>query len=105
MYDKHLRGLLILSAVWWAGCATSDAERPADTDAQGSGSGDDGGTDAITTGADGSDGADSTGDGVDDGPDPTGGDEEPGLLDGPTKGGPIAINDLGDTLAVANRSE
>lgn len=35
--------------------------------------------------------------------DTTGGDQQPGLLDGPTKGGPILANDAQDTLAVANK--
>ncbi|MCH9688531.1 MAG: hypothetical protein K0V04_44280 [Deltaproteobacteria bacterium] len=35
--------------------------------------------------------------------DPTGG-EEDGLLEGPTKGGPILINEAGNTLAVANKA-
>lgn len=34
----------------------------------------------------------------------TGEDPNPGLLEAPTKGGPILINDSGDTLAVANKA-
>jgi YVTN family beta-propeller protein len=102
MYDKRLRGLMVFSAALVVGCATGGEDgQPADTEGTGSesGGGDD---DGVTTGGD-DDGSDSTDpDGT--GDDTTGGDEAPGLLDTPTKGGPIAINDAGTTLAVANKA-
>lgn len=94
--------LLLLTPALAVGCATGSDDAPADTE---------GSTGADGTGA-ATDSTDSTGGPVDPtDPDSSGtdggsttGDAEPGLLDGPTKGGPIAINDAGDTIAVANKA-
>lgn len=107
MYDKHLRGLMILSAALLVGCAVGGGDgRPADTEGTGSDTGGTAGTgdDGPTTTPDGSSGSGDSSDPDGTGTGTTGGDEEPGLLDTPTKGGPIAINDAGDTLAVANKA-
>ena len=92
--------LLLSTPVFAVGCATGGGDRPADT--EGSTGTDGTGGDATGTTGDPTDPTVADSSGSDD--TATTGDAEPGLLDGPTKGGPIAINDAGDTIAVANKA-
>ncbi len=90
--------LLVLS-----GCASDEADAPADTETSSSSGGGPGGSetsaDASSSGeptsADSSSGADETG---------TTGEPEVTVAQGPTKGGTIATNEAGDRLAVANKA-
>lgn len=111
-----LSGSMILAATLFVpGCGDDEATPGDDTDtetgtdsgppATEAGSGTDSGP-TGTTGSTGSSGSTSidpdTGSGTTE--DDTEGDPPPGLLEGPTRGGPIQINGSGDTLAVANKA-
>jgi len=108
MTSNRVLSILALLSITSIGAACNGG---ADSDDDGgTGNEDTAGDSGTTGGGPGTDDAEPDTGQTDDGPDgtgtddTTGGDPDPGLLGGPTKGGPILANDAGDTLAVANKA-
>ncbi|MEX1365761.1 MAG: YncE family protein [Nannocystaceae bacterium] len=98
MTKAYGSALFLLASTLALGCSTDDAPGDTDTDDPTEGAGSSTGPGAETEGLDESSGGETDEDPT------TGGEEEDGLLPGPTKGGPIAANAAADTLAVANKA-